>query len=803
MIPLKVLIIEDSESDAALVVRVLEKAGYDIFAHRVENDSDLNSALEEHNWDIIIADYQLPNFNAPSALAILQDSGIDIPFIVVSGAIGEETAVSLMKSGACDCVMKSSLSRLPPIVERELSESQLRRSRKNDLELLRLQSAALESAANSIVITDRDGMITWANPAFTTLTGYSLSEAIGKNPRELVKSGHHDQHFYKEMWEKILGGGVWQGEILNKRKDGSHYYEELTITPVFDINGDISQFVAIKQDITTRKEAEQLLVEKLQEKNRHAHELEIITSISSSMRKAETQIELENIFLQKLVSLMGARYATVAFLENSTLMFTQAIGSVRTWSKQLIKSNFGIFGDLIHSGKPVIIEHCNTSNELELPVWIDDFFPNIKSLIVFPLQSGANTIGTVFLGFAEANQFGPEQKNLIETVSEMAGNALKRMSSVEKLNAMVTRRERELENIYRVTSSASKTLDIEKALKNALGLTIQAIGANVGAVYLLDEISNKPELFVNEGSDPEQLIFFKNETIKQHLKRIVSQNKSIVLPNLTANKELAFIGFPMRSQDRVVGVLALIRKGEEEVILEEMTLLSFIADHLALIVENTMLYKKAEHTLIMEERSRLSRELHDSITQSLYSANLISAGAQKYAAQKKYTEVDSCLKQISHLSLQALREMRLLIYELRSPELAKSGLIGALQARLDSVERRLNIKGEIDGTNYSPLPQRIEENVYRIVIEGLNNSLKHAQASKVSITLINKEDILFLEIQDDGIGFESESALHAGGMGLISISERAKQLGGSFKVNSEPGHGARLEVQIPVLVKNR
>jgi PAS domain S-box-containing protein len=129
---------------------------------------------------------------------------------------------------------------------------------------LRLQSAAMESAANAIVITDRDGVIQWVNPAFEKLTGYSREGALGQKP-SLLKSGKHPLEFYQTMWKTIISGEVWRGEIVNRRKDGSDYIESLVITPVRSSEGDISHFVAVKEDITVRKEAERKVLELNQE----------------------------------------------------------------------------------------------------------------------------------------------------------------------------------------------------------------------------------------------------------------------------------------------------------------------------------------------------------------------------------------------------------------------------------------------------------------------------------------------------------------------------------------------------------
>jgi len=118
---------------------------------------------------------------------------------------------------------------------------------------VRLQSAALNAAANAIVITDREGVIQWVNPAFSQLTGYLASEAIGANPRDLVRSGVHPREFYQDMWLALLAGKVWEGELTNRRKDGTHYVEQQTITPVRNDAGEITHFIAIKRDLTEQR----------------------------------------------------------------------------------------------------------------------------------------------------------------------------------------------------------------------------------------------------------------------------------------------------------------------------------------------------------------------------------------------------------------------------------------------------------------------------------------------------------------------------------------------------------------------
>jgi len=145
--------------------------------------------------------------------------------------------------------LRRQLRRMEKAMEaRQLAEKQLR-----------LQATALESAANAIIITDRNAVVEWANPAFYKLSGYNADESIGKHTRDLLKSGKQTREFYEALWNTILGGKVWRGELINRRKDNTLYPEELTITPVADENGKILNYVAIKQDITERKIAAEAL----------------------------------------------------------------------------------------------------------------------------------------------------------------------------------------------------------------------------------------------------------------------------------------------------------------------------------------------------------------------------------------------------------------------------------------------------------------------------------------------------------------------------------------------------------------
>lgn len=253
---LAVLLVEDSESDAQLILRALRKGGSDPVVTRVETDAEMKAALSTQTWDIVISDYNLPQFNGEAALALLNDAGLDIPFIIVSGEIGEETAVTMMKAGAHDYLKKNDLARLAPAVQRELEQTEERRKKKLAEQTLKKISRAVEASPVCIIIADAQGLIEYVNPKFTELTGYEFEEARGK-PTSMLKSGQTPPEAYEELWKTIRAGNEWKGELLNRKKNGETYWEKISISSVADEKGSITHFVALSEDVTERKAADE------------------------------------------------------------------------------------------------------------------------------------------------------------------------------------------------------------------------------------------------------------------------------------------------------------------------------------------------------------------------------------------------------------------------------------------------------------------------------------------------------------------------------------------------------------------
>ena len=261
--PLRVLIVEDSEDDTQLLLRELRRGGYDPVHERVETAAAMERALAGQEWNMVIADYSIPNFNSMAALALLKERGYDLPFIIVSGTISEETAVATMKAGAHDYLLKGNLKRLLPAIERELREAESRRERRKAEEELRksqkLKGSIIQSALDCIIVMDHQGLVIEFNPAAESTFGYAREAVLGKPLANLIiPPSLREQHrqglarYLATGEDPVLGKRI---EITAMRADGTEFPVELSITPMGFEGQPI--FTAFLRDLSERKQLEQ------------------------------------------------------------------------------------------------------------------------------------------------------------------------------------------------------------------------------------------------------------------------------------------------------------------------------------------------------------------------------------------------------------------------------------------------------------------------------------------------------------------------------------------------------------------
>ncbi len=257
------------------------------------------------------------------------------------------TASPVIENG----VLKGIVHIIKDITEQKLNE-----------DLLLLRSAAIENAANAVVITDINGTILWANPAFEILTLYPLSDAVGHNSRDILKSGFHDREFYKDIWDTVLSGSIWKGEIINKKRDGTFYTEEMTIAPVKNTDGIIQNFIAIKQDITERKLAFDLLNLRLELINysaNHSPEELLVKTLDEVERITGSTVSFFHFLEEDQATLSLQAWSTA-----TSQRFCRAEGGGRHYNV----ADAGVWVDCIRERKPVVHnDYMSLSHRRGLP----------------------------------------------------------------------------------------------------------------------------------------------------------------------------------------------------------------------------------------------------------------------------------------------------------------------------------------------------------------------------------------------------------------------------------------------------
>ena len=249
---IRVLIVEDSAEDTLLIVRELQRGGFNVDFHRVETQAELAAALDRSHWHVIISDYSLPRFNGLDALTLCLQRGIATPFIIVSGAIGEERAVEMVKAGAHDYVMKDNLHRIVPVIQRELSEAQDRLVRRHNEAINAYLASVVQSSDDAIIGKTLDGTIVTWNAGAERLYGYTAAEMLGRSMSILMPVHRPDE--LADLLKKIgHGEHVESLEAVRIGKNGKPIDVFITISPIRDQTGRIIGASSIARDITRRK----------------------------------------------------------------------------------------------------------------------------------------------------------------------------------------------------------------------------------------------------------------------------------------------------------------------------------------------------------------------------------------------------------------------------------------------------------------------------------------------------------------------------------------------------------------------
>jgi PAS domain S-box-containing protein len=258
--PLRVLILEHDQADVELCTEALRRERFDLAVTTADGPDAFAAALDAGPVDVVLADYRLPAWTGMDAFEVLRRRGLDVPFILVTGTLGEERAVECMRRGVTDYVLKLNLDRLGPAVQRALSERTLRTEAGRQAELIRKLKLAVDQSPASVIVTDTHGTIEYVNRRFEESTGYAAAEALGGNP-SMLQSGQTPEDVYRSLWATITAGRVWNGTLINRRKNGEICFDRVRIAPLRDDDGVVTHYVASQEDVTAQLAAERQLSE--------------------------------------------------------------------------------------------------------------------------------------------------------------------------------------------------------------------------------------------------------------------------------------------------------------------------------------------------------------------------------------------------------------------------------------------------------------------------------------------------------------------------------------------------------------
>lgn len=413
---------------------------------------------------------------------------------------------------------------------------------------------------------------------------------------------------------------------------------------------------------------------------------------------------------------------------------------------------------------------------------------------------------------ALAERFNEMTARIRALVGGLEQRVAERTQALQEANQTLQKRALQLETSAQVSREVTAILDVDRLLAQVVALIRFSFDYYRVMVYLLEPDSGMLALKANSG--PDALAEIRLPLGPGSLNGQAAAEDRALLANDVLQDERfkpdpklpdtrAELVIPLRAGGEVIGTLDIHSANTEAFTPDDLLLMQSLGDQIAIAIENARLHGQSRRLAVLEERNRLARELHDSVTQLLYSLRLLVEGWRGEslppgdAPQDYLARQQDYLARTDEIAQSALKEMRLLIFELRPPLLEEEGLVGALQQRLDAVEKRSGVEAWLTVEGVVELPAGMEDELYRICQEALNNALKHAGAGTVLVSLRVDPGQVMLTIQDNGCGFDPDAARQSGGMGMESMQVRAGRLGGTVVFDSTPGEGTRVRVRIP------
>lgn len=533
-------------------------------------------------------------------------------------------------------------------------------------------------------------------------------------------------------------------------------------------------------------------------------ELATLNAIAAAVSRSLDLDEVLHEALEKTVQTLGMQAAGIYLLDESdgllNLVAHQGLSPEFVAAVDKLKVGEGFSGRVVQSGEPMVIKDVPIDPRLARPAAV---LQGLRSLASVPLKSKGRVLGALYVATYGPREFSAQDVQLLSSIGHQVAVAIENA----RLFEAEQRRAEQFRMIAEVGRRIASILAVDELLREIARLVKEALGGNVVCIGLVDG----EELIIRAGAGA----CWEREEFQPPTLRVGSEGitgwvarsgEPLLVPDVNRDARYQLmpgaegtrseLAVPLMTKDEVIGVLDVQSDQTNAFDDSDLAVLRSLAYQAAVAIENARLYEQAQQLAVMEERNRLARDLHDSVTQAVYSVTLYAEASARLLSLGQVEVAADHLRELRATAQQALREMRSLIFELRPPVLEKEGLVAALHARLDAVEGRSGVKTQFLVEGDATVPAELERELYRIAQEALNNALKHAQASSIKLHLRLDEQTVMMEIVDDGSGFLLEVAEDSGGMGLRGMQERAARLGGCLTVESSPGEGTKLKVEV-------
>lgn len=678
-----------------------------------------------------------------------------------------------------------------------------------------------------LLVIDRADQVVAVSERWLHTFGYTRREVLGQPARTFLATCFSSLNALLQTPTFLAGAPSDEVECQFVRKNGDVVDVLLAATPDYDASGALVHTLVVLQDMTRRKRMDHLL-HGVSQGTAAVTGDDFFRALVSHLAQA---LNAPYVFVTECTDFTVPRVRTLASLEHNVLVESAEWNVNGTTCEMVFQGAVTYYPEQLGLLYPEYLNKRHSYLGIPLP---DSHGQIVGHLAIFdtqPTRYDPQEIAIVKM-FAARAGIEVERRQIErardQSQAELRQRNLQLADSNRHLEAVVRDRTQEIERRRRVAESLQEMVmllnaarPLDEMLTYIVAAAAQLLGANSGALYSLASETQLLTVQATQGlpaAYAEQLQFaVERSFLGQALRRrqpVVIANLAAAMRSTTLDLDAprraflaanyqTLLAVPLIRQghsgraDEVYGGIALYYAEEQPFSAEEIGLAVAFGAQAALAIENARLYQQVEQMAVTAERERLARELHDSVTQLLYSLTLLAEGWRRLAHTGQLTQIEEPLAELGQLGQQALKEMRLLVYELRPPNLEKEGLLGALHQRLSAVEQRSGVSTRLVTDAVHELPAPLEECLYRITYEALNNALKHAGATEVKVYLSMNNGAVTLEIADNGCGFQQQPQQH-GGLGLISMRERAAKLGGALQIISAPGQGTKILVTLPL-----